>query len=219
MKTATMNVIKDEFENPKFLYKDEKTIKDKIDFSNLKIEKCNQAFQLLKSIFSKIPNDTELWKAMELGWPGIESLIKNSSGYLEGDLDTILKLHGKYENYNRAKSFIDSSIFNFVKYHESEYIFKNGSFVFNQNAVKEFNNIYTYYTTNERQNNAIDAMEKLAEGLNMAFDLGLIWYDKNPKTLDAKTKVAVVKSITDLLMVNNDRVEPNMRSILIIKEE
>lgn len=213
-----MSNSKSQFKGARPLYFDSKGSDKRIEEINQKIDKINQANGYSRAIFPKPPSNDELLEAMKEGWMGIENLIKKVSGYPEGDIETILKLWGRFEHYKKAKEFISNDVFHFLKYRYSEYIFKDGTFSMNKDVIAEIKELHTYHTTNEKQNKAIDALEKLSDGLNVAFDNRLIYFDPDPKTLYNSSKSSVVREITNLLTVKDDRVVPNLEQIRTIKE-
>tara|TARA_R110002074_G_scaffold57077_7_gene140493 strand:+ start:5225 stop:5869 length:645 start_codon:yes stop_codon:yes gene_type:complete len=214
-----MEIVKTKFKNTKFLYEDKENSIYKISNSKNRVDQTHQGFQYFKSMFVKLPPDNELLEAFKKGWSGIDSLIRESASYPEGDVETILKMNGRYENYKRAKEFINASIFSFVNYNESEYIFKNGAFTFNKDAIKEFEELHTYYSTNEKQNKAVAVMQKICDGLNSAFDHEIIHFDSKPQTLHANTKHHIVKKMgIDYITVNGGKVVPDMKRIERIRE-
>lgn len=213
-----MNKAKSQFKGARLLYFNSKGNDKQIEEIKQKSEKANQALGYCRAIFPKPPSNDELLEAMKEGWAGIENLIKTVSGYPEGDIETILKLWGRFEHYKKAREFIGNEVFNFLKYREREYIFKDGTFSLNKHIIEEIRELHTYHTTNEKQNKAIDVMEKLSDGLNAAFDERIIYYDAAPKTLHTMTKNEVVRKISNFLTVKDDRVVPNLEMIRTIKE-
>lgn len=212
-----MNVVKPDFKNPIKLYTDEKNREYKIGNSKLNIDKANQTFGYVENLFVKSPGHNKIFNAIKNGFEGIDDLVKETYGFANGEVETILRLHGRLENYIEAKSFIENSIFSFINYHKSEYIFNNGAFTFNPATVEEIKENCTIYTKNDKQNKAINVLNKIAEGLNEAFDNGIIYYDADPRSFDADTKNYVVRKMTKLLTVDNDRVVPDMVAISWLK--
>ncbi len=214
-----MAVVKDDYKDSKLLLVDKEGIHQMTLKSKLNIGRLNEGFECGKSIFQDTPDNNELLTAMiNGGFKGVEELIKKKSGYPDGELTTILNLWGRLDNYRRAKELMDGSFFSFLKYNDSEYIFENGKFRFNENVVKDFEKLCTYHTKNKTQNITLDIIEKLCEPLNLALDMGVIYHDKNPINLNATVKIRVVRAISKFLKVENDRVVPDLWEIYRIKE-
>lgn len=156
---------------PVFLYKDEGAIKRHLR----KAKDCAPYFKnvLIESqkLFKDDLSEIEKQNIIRSGWSYLESLIKKKYNFPNAnDVNIILSLQGL-----NSKGTLNSltEMVNAVKNRskiEDFIITKNNEVYLSDEAIKGFENVATFHTRNEKQNEALEIAENLCKLINQAIE-------------------------------------------------
>ncbi len=93
---------------------------------------------------------------------------------------------------------------------------KNGLFIVPSSVCEEIEKEFTYYTSNSKQNEALQTIKELADALEKAIDNGLL--SVHHSNFQSKRKALIENWIHKPLRVVNGKLAPNWYAIKAIKE-
>jgi hypothetical protein len=169
-----MSVVKNvtrEFK-PLFLWTDQPQIKEKLAERNLEQIKVKAAVDAISEFDDSI-TEKEIISCLVSGRNYLEGLIRRGSPYPKADVQVLLKLQGR--NADRAFNALQAVKRNRVE----EFEIKDGKVTIKAETIESINKICSYYTRNQKQNDAAKYSIELSDMINKGIEKGFI-HSENP---------------------------------------
>lgn len=151
-----------------FLYKDVDWINRKINEIQKAAKACNQAIDEVQKLFKRKLTAEEI-KQIPVGkWSYVTELVKKDSDFPNAEVETLFSLLGL--DPKPAKEAVNN-----IKGYTNDLSFENSKFIVSKETIQRTEDVGTYYTKNEAQNNALECFKTISEALNKGIDNGVIF--------------------------------------------
>jgi len=193
----------------KLIYVDDNWIKTRIKTVRSDAETLNKELKEVKQIFKRELTDDELVSVVNIKWPYVVELLKSEANFNNAAEETLLSLMGI------DPKPLKEILFRIRGISVHDLSIKNSQFYVSDALIKKINEIGTYFTVNEQQNDALDCYSQLVEVINSGIDKGVI-LDHSFKDFTMKRYFSAsgkTKNGNDGFKVNFGAIRENFRNI------
>lgn len=189
---------------PRFLYCDGDYISKNRKYNEEKIPALNECLEETQKLFDKALNIKEKTEILQFGWQKVVEMLRKGSQFPNARIQTLLELMGK-DGALAEKVLTEHS----PKFLDNIFLISENSVELSPRYIKDLEDRCTYYTTSQAQNEKLDIITKMANELNEAIDVGIIYKNQIP---------GIIKSTSKLLgygitRMDNEGFRPNYKKI------
>jgi len=187
-----MNTPKQNKFQPVFLYRDHEKIQSVNKQSKDWIQGIQEGLNTAKDLFEHPITDVEGSQIINGGWPVVSQMIKSKSQFPKAEPEFLLSLIGK-----NSESFKSSSLHMEARSKSINAVVENGVvFVDPESEAKSIKE-YSYFTTSEKQNQAVKLGNEIANLIEQAIELGILTQSQRQGTANALSNLFEIKTVDE----------------------